>query len=222
MPSAAAIADAKRSIDLAAVIEAAGVELRPAGPGRLRGLCPLHSEDTPSFFVFQDRGRWQCFGCGESGDVIDFVRKSRGCSFREALAILGLGDQGCSSAELARIRAEGRRREAERWFERELAWSLGTCIRWAHELLRSVTPENFDSPKYSLLLSELSAIEYQHSILIHGEADDKAALLADLRGLSLLPRRLMFRRDFYFNFFLNKAPNDEQRPRRESRDSTRM
>jgi hypothetical protein len=197
--SAATLSQAKASVDLAALVEAAGVELRPAGPGRLRGLCPLHPEDTPSFFVFQDRGRWHCFGCGEGGDAIDFVRKSRGCSFREALTTLGIGDQGCSSAELARIRADCRRREAERWFERDLAWSLGTCIRWAHEFLRSVTPENFDSPKYSLLLSELAIFEFQHQILIDGDPGDKAALLAELRGLPLLPRRLMFRRDFNFD-----------------------
>lgn len=56
------------------------------------GLCPFHEERTPSFTVFAG-SRFQCFGCGENGDVIDFVRKSRGCSLVEALEYLGADRQ---------------------------------------------------------------------------------------------------------------------------------
>jgi hypothetical protein len=210
MPSAATLSQAKASVDLAALVEAAGVELHPAGPGRLRGRCPLHQEKTPSFFVFQDRGRWRCFGCGEGGDAIDFIRKSRGCGFREALATLGLDDPKRSSAELARIGAERRRRKAERWRERELAWTLGTAIRRAHKMLRAITPDNFTSPKFSLLLSELSTLEYQHDLLVNGDASTKAALLVNLRGLRLLPRRLMFHRGFEFEAWMRSLCCDQE------------
>lgn len=44
------------------------------GAGRLKGLCPFHEEDTPSFKVLADGG-FHCFGCGEGGDIIDFYRK---------------------------------------------------------------------------------------------------------------------------------------------------
>lgn len=68
---------AKQKPDLAAIIEEAGIELRSAGGERLKGLCPFHSEKTPSFFVFRDRQRFHCFGCGVGGDVIDFVQQHR-------------------------------------------------------------------------------------------------------------------------------------------------
>lgn len=50
-------------------------ELRPAGAGKLKGLCPLHSERSPSFIVYTDQGSWHCFGaCQRGGDVIEFTR----------------------------------------------------------------------------------------------------------------------------------------------------
>lgn len=54
-------------------------------------LCPLHSEKTPSFTIFPgDDGveRFHCFGCGEKGDVLDFVQKVKGVGLREAISIL--------------------------------------------------------------------------------------------------------------------------------------
>lgn len=54
--------------------------------GRNVGLCPFHEERTPSFYVFNDR--YFCFGCKESGDAIDFVRKQKGLSFMETLRFL--------------------------------------------------------------------------------------------------------------------------------------
>ncbi len=53
--------------------------------GRFLGLCPFHSEKTPSFTVNKDRGFFHCFGCKESGDVISFVMKYHNMSFVEAL-----------------------------------------------------------------------------------------------------------------------------------------
>jgi DNA primase len=61
------------------------VQLRPAGGGRLKGLCPFHDEKTPSFNVNPDLGYYMCFGCGESGDVISFVRGTEHLSFRETV-----------------------------------------------------------------------------------------------------------------------------------------
>jgi DNA primase len=61
------------------------VALRPAGPGKLKGLCPFHDEKTPSFNVNSANGYFHCFGCGEGGDAIGFVQKIEGLSFREAI-----------------------------------------------------------------------------------------------------------------------------------------
>ncbi|HVM28908.1 MAG TPA: DNA primase [Mycobacteriales bacterium] len=61
------------------------VQLRPAGGGRLKGLCPFHDEKTPSFNVNPQLGFYMCFGCGESGDVISFVRNTEHLSFVETV-----------------------------------------------------------------------------------------------------------------------------------------
>ncbi len=73
-------------------VEAAGVQLR--GSGRVRqGLCPFHHEGEGSFTVYSDSERWYCFGCGEGGDVLDFVQRTENLTLPEALRRLagGLG-----------------------------------------------------------------------------------------------------------------------------------
>jgi DNA primase len=61
------------------------LQLRNAGGGALKGLCPFHDEKTPSFNVTPARGLWYCFSCAEGGDVIKFVEKIDNLSFREAV-----------------------------------------------------------------------------------------------------------------------------------------
>ncbi len=82
-----------RDEDVKAVRDASGVadvigehiQLRSAGGGNLKGLCPFHDEKSPSFNVTPARGLWHCFGCGEGGDVISFVMKLELLSFNEAV-----------------------------------------------------------------------------------------------------------------------------------------
>jgi DNA primase len=60
------------------------VRLRKAG-GTYKGLCPFHQERTPSFTVSPARGTYKCFGCGEGGDAISFVRKLDSLDFLGAI-----------------------------------------------------------------------------------------------------------------------------------------
>jgi DNA primase len=61
------------------------LQLRNAGGGSLKGLCPFHDEKTPSFNVTPARGLWYCFSCAEGGDVIRFVQKIDNLGFAEAV-----------------------------------------------------------------------------------------------------------------------------------------
>jgi len=63
------------------------VSLRKAGR-YWKGLCPFHSEKTPSFIVFPDKGNYHCFGCGANGDIFGFVMRTQNVGFGEALKIL--------------------------------------------------------------------------------------------------------------------------------------
>lgn len=79
--------EVKRRIDLAEYI-GRGVVLHKAGRN-FRGLCPFHTEKTPSFYVFPDRANWRCFGsCGEGGDLFTFVQKRDNLDFKDALRAL--------------------------------------------------------------------------------------------------------------------------------------
>ena len=61
------------------------LQLRSAGGGSLKGLCPFHDEKTPSFNVTPARGLWYCFSCADGGDIIKFVEKIDNLSFPEAV-----------------------------------------------------------------------------------------------------------------------------------------
>ena len=87
-------------------VEASGVRLR--GRGRVRqGVCPFHDEVEGSFTVYGDSERFYCFGCGEGGDVLDFIQRVEGLSLPEAIARL---DGSPGLAPRAAVRPAGARR----------------------------------------------------------------------------------------------------------------
>lgn len=73
----------KERADIASVI-ADHTDLKKAG-SRLKGLCPFHTEKTPSFTVDPVKGYYHCFGCGEGGDVYSFLMGVGGLDFTEAV-----------------------------------------------------------------------------------------------------------------------------------------
>jgi DNA primase len=66
------------------------LQLKNAGGGSLKGLCPFHDEKTPSFNVTPPRGLWYCFSCADGGDVIKFIERIDNLSFREAVERLAV------------------------------------------------------------------------------------------------------------------------------------
>ncbi|MET7652329.1 DNA primase [Streptomyces sp. NPDC005486] len=61
------------------------LQLRNAGGGNLKGLCPFHDEKSPSFQVSPSKGLFHCFGCQEGGDTISFVMKVDHLTFSEVV-----------------------------------------------------------------------------------------------------------------------------------------
>jgi DNA primase len=64
------------------------VKLKKSGAQNYSGLCPFHSEKTPSFSVHATRQFYHCFGCGASGDVLGFVQKIENITFPEAVRLV--------------------------------------------------------------------------------------------------------------------------------------
>lgn len=68
------------------IVEVIGRHVHLQKSGRyFKGLCPFHTEKTPSFYVFPDTQGWHCFGCNKGGDLFNFVMDFEGLDFRSAL-----------------------------------------------------------------------------------------------------------------------------------------
>ena len=80
------IEEIKRRNDIEDVISQY-VALKRAG-SNANGLCPFHSEKTPSFTVFKGTDSFYCFGCGAGGDVITFIMKVENLDYVGALEFL--------------------------------------------------------------------------------------------------------------------------------------
>ena len=72
------------------LIEVVGESVQLTRSGKdWKGKCPFHDDRTPSFYVVPDKGFYNCFGCGESGDLFAFVMKRTGMEFLDAVRHLG-------------------------------------------------------------------------------------------------------------------------------------
>jgi DNA primase len=100
------ISAVRSASDLVALVSER-VALRRSG-SRLVGLCPFHNENTPSFSVNGPDGRYYCFGCHASGDVVDYVRQIQQLGFQDAVEYLAdrfgvtLSGKGTDSADRRR------------------------------------------------------------------------------------------------------------------------
>lgn len=83
MPLEDLFEEIKKSYDIVEVVSSY-VRLKRVGRNFV-GLCPFHSEKTPSFVVSPEKQIFKCFGCGVAGDVVSFYTKIKGITFKEAL-----------------------------------------------------------------------------------------------------------------------------------------
>ncbi len=86
----------KREVSLVRLVESSVIELKKHGKDYL-GLCPFHDDKEPSLVISPDKNLWHCLGaCSEGGDVIQWVMKRQGVSFRHAVELLREGDAALS------------------------------------------------------------------------------------------------------------------------------
>jgi DNA primase len=79
--------EVKKGVDIVSLFSSFGVHLEKKGKSWM-GWCPWHEDSTPSLSVDQEKGLYNCFGCGESGDAFDLVMKERGLDFPSAVKFL--------------------------------------------------------------------------------------------------------------------------------------
>ena len=146
------IEDLKTQADIVQVIQAV-VPLKKAG-STYKGLCPFHTEKTPSFHVNPDKGFFHCFGCSTGGDVLKFIELYEKLSFPEAVRSLAqrFGVQVPESDDPGRDRAADAEREAllkvhelaAEYFRHQLAAPSGAAAR-AYLDRRGILPGTIDA-----------------------------------------------------------------------------
>ena len=114
-------------------------QLRRVGR-RWQGLCPFHSERSPSFSVNAEQGLYHCFGCGKSGDTITFVREKEGLDFVGAIEFLA-AKSGITLRYTDRDQGEGRKRR------NRLVEAVATAVEWYHQRLLSA-PDGREARTY--------------------------------------------------------------------------
>jgi 5S rRNA maturation endonuclease (ribonuclease M5) len=99
--------DIKKDIDIVRLFQHFGVNLTKKGKSYL-GKCPWHDDRNPSLSVDREKGLYNCFGCGESGDIFTLTEKMKGLSFRESVTYLkdfagkdGVQDENITPLKLA-------------------------------------------------------------------------------------------------------------------------
>lgn len=114
---------AKRQIlDRVDILEVVSDHVRLKRSGqRWVGLCPFHSEKTPSFTVRPDHGSFKCFGCGKGGDVFSFIQLRENVSFMESMSILA--DR--VGIELSQRRRSGSTEPGRADLAKVSAWAAG-------------------------------------------------------------------------------------------------
>ena len=106
------ITEIRERIDMLELV-GAKVQLKRSGKN-WKGLCPFHTEKTPSFYVYPDSGNYVCFSCGEKGDAFTWLQKTEGMDFPDALEQLAA--RTGVTLQRGTVRDPGRDEERERIF----------------------------------------------------------------------------------------------------------
>lgn len=164
--------------DILTIIEREGIELK-----HRKALCPFHDEKTPSFIVNQRKQTFHCFGCGAHGDVITFIMKYRGLSFKETLVYLGI-----SHGQPVKIDPTiQRRRTLQHNFEKAIVATYDALCEHSQKLHRlrlqvkknpSVLTEA-GMALFAKYMGELAEVDYKLDVLLAGTVEDQISFLQE-------------------------------------------
>ena len=168
----------KQSVTTRQAAERYGIRVERNGMCR----CPFHHDDTPSMKL--DR-RYYCFGCGATGDVIDFVSQLRGIGSKEA-AILLAQDFAIpyedSAGKTNRPRQQNTDKQnyqhMERYCFRVLLDYYRLLCRWKEDYAPR-TPEDDYHPRFVEALQKLSLVEYLLDELLCGDIQARASVVIE-------------------------------------------
>lgn len=154
-----------------------------------RGLCPFHTEKTPSFTVTNDKGIYHCFGCGETGSVFDFLMKTKGLNFPEAVG------EAASRAGIS-LPQESKSSESEQEEkERTVSYqALEKASLWYHIQLTSKMGKEaysyLEERGISRILSERFCLGYApasyQALLVHMKNEGFSVEVLEKVGLTLV------------------------------------
>ncbi len=131
------IEELKAKLDIVEVVSGY-VSLKPASAGSFKGLCPFHSEKSPSFNVRSTPAFYHCFGCGAGGDVYKFIQEIEHVGFTEAIEKLAeksgfqlTYDEGGAQEASGRARLLAANQEASTFFIEQLKTAEGdTAVKF--------------------------------------------------------------------------------------------
>ena len=170
----------KDNITARQVAEAYGLKVNRYG----MSCCPFHDDRSPSFKV--DR-RYYCFGCGETGDAIDFVAKHFGLSCKDAAIKIcedfGLDYKGPPGKAKPKPTAPQKSdeqifKETEQHIFRVLSDYYHQLKKWKTEYAPKTMDEEWH-PYFTEALQETDHIEYLLDTLLNGDVHDRASLISD-------------------------------------------
>ncbi len=153
--------DVKSRTDIVELI-GARVPLKKAGR-TFKANCPFHTERTPSFVVFPERGTWRCFGaCGTGGDVFSFLERADNLTFSEALS--RLAEQAGVAMPNTRKQTETEQRETD-----ALYTALQNAADYFHRIL-SLSPAGETARRYlqDRGIDEQTVSDFQLGLAPHG------------------------------------------------------
>ena len=168
----------KQSVTTRQAAERYGIRVERNGMCR----CPFHDDSTPSMKL--DR-RYYCFGCGATGDVIDFVSRLRGIGSKEAAILLAQDfaipyedSAGKTNRPRQQNTDEQNYQHMERYCSRVLLDYDQLLCRWKEDYAPQ-TPENGYHPRFVEALQKLSLVEYLLDELLCGDIQARASVVIE-------------------------------------------